>query len=302
MQIDFLGIQAFLAVAECGSFGLAAARLHLSQTAISHRMRKLEESLGVQLIVRTSRGITLTEAGDALLPRARSSVQELAASFDAVRRHGQSVSQWVAFGCLPTVAAGILEPLLQATRQAHPALQVRLFDSSPVEIAELVQARAAAFGVTLLRPMPDSLVVRTVAREPFVLVCPQGHPLAACKAVGWDALVAQPLIRISLASGNSMTIDDALGDLRERVQWRYEVQRTSVALQMVRAGLGLTVVPLLSVNAADGVAVVPIEAPEVTRMLAIVTRAGEELRPQELFIADAAAALIRARLPGAGQG
>ncbi|MEJ8840649.1 LysR family transcriptional regulator [Ramlibacter sp. AN1133] len=71
MPIDFLGIEAFLAIAECGSFSLAAQRLHLSQTAISHRMRKLEETLGVQLVLRTSRGIALTPAGNRLLPRAR---------------------------------------------------------------------------------------------------------------------------------------------------------------------------------------------------------------------------------------
>src|SRR5690606_13584502 len=110
-----------------GSFGLAAARLHLSQTAISHRMRKLEQALGVQLVVRTSRGIALTEAGDALLPRARSSVQELAASCEAVRKHGQGASRWVAFGCIPTVAAGILVPLLRAAGASHPDMLVRLF-------------------------------------------------------------------------------------------------------------------------------------------------------------------------------
>lgn len=297
MQIDFLGIQAFLAVAECGSFGLAAARLHLSQTAISHRMRKLEESLGVQLIVRTSRGIALTEAGDALLPRARTSVQELAASCEAVRKHGQAASHWTAFGCIPTVAAGILVPLLQAAREAHPAMQVRVFDSSPIEIVELVQARATAFGVTVLQPAPGGLALHPVAREPFVLVCPEAHPLAGRQSVDWHELAAQPLIRISLPSGNSMVIDDAVGALRERLQWRYEAQRTSMALQMVRGGLGLTVVPQLAVDAGDGLAVVPIGGPEVARTLAILVRAGEELQPQERFIADRAAALIRARLP-----
>lgn len=296
MQIDFLGIQAFLAVAECGSFGLAAARLHLSQTAVSHRMRKLEESLGVQLVVRTSRGIALTEAGDALLPRARTSVQELAASFEAVRTHGQRVSHWTAFGCIPTVAAGIVVPLLEAVRAAHPAMQVKLFDSSPVEIVELVQARAAAFGITVLHPAPDSLVLQPIAREPFVLVCPRNHPLAARQVVDWGELAAQPLIRISLPSGNSMTIDDAVGALRERLQWRYEAQRTSIALQMVRGGLGLTVAPQLAVGVGDGVAVVPIAGPRVTRGLALVTRSGEELRAQERFIADTAVALVRARL------
>ena len=51
MHIDFLGIQAFLAIVETGSFQLAATQLNLSQTAVSHRMRKLEEALGVRLIV-----------------------------------------------------------------------------------------------------------------------------------------------------------------------------------------------------------------------------------------------------------
>lgn len=299
MQIDFLGIQAFLAVAESGSFGLAAARLHLSQTAISHRMRKLEQSLGVQLIVRTSRGITLTEAGDALLPRARSSVQELAASCEAVREHGQGSGQSMAFGCIPTVAAGILVPLLHAGRAAHPQMQVRLFDSSPMEVIELVQARAAAFGVTVLQPVPITLAMQPIARESFVLVCPQEHPLAGRPAVAWSELAMHPLIRISLPSGNSMTIDDGVGALRERLQWRYEAQRTAVALQMVRGGVGLTVVPRLAVQDGDGLLTVPVVGPEITRQLAIVTRGGEELRPQERFIADTATALIRAQLPHA---
>lgn len=301
MQIDFLGIQAFLAVAECGSFGLAAGRLHLSQTAISHRMRKLEESLGVQLIVRTSRGIALTQAGDALLPRARMAVQQLAASFDAVRAHGQNVTHWVTFGCLPTVATGILVPLLRDGRQAQPA-QVRVFDSSPVEILELVQARTASFGITLLQPVPQALAMQPIAQEPFVLVCPQQHPLAAQPAVEWAELEGEPLIRISLPAGNSVTIDLSLGILRERLHWRYEAQRTAMALEMVRGGLGLTFVPRLSVQSGRGLAVVPLRGPEVKRTLALLTRADAALSQAEQFFADAACGLIRAALGGEGDG
>jgi len=293
VQIDFLGIQAFLAVVESGSFAMAAARLHLSQTAVSHRMRKLEESLGVELVVRTSRGIALTEAGNALLPRARSAVQQLEVSFDEVRRHGRDVTRWVAFGCIPTVSASILVPLLQRAIERFPHVQVRLFDSSPAEIAELVQAGTAAFGITLAQGVPDKLAVRPVAREPFVLACPVDHPLAGRRGVAWRELLDQPLIRISLPSGNSMTIDDALGPLREQVRWRYEAQRTIFAVEMVRGGLGLTVVPRLSVRPSDGVAVVPIADPEITRMLGVVTRPGAELRSEESFLAEAATELIR---------
>lgn len=300
MQIDFLGIQAFLAVAESGSFAMAAARLHLSQTAISHRMRKLEESLGVELLVRTSRGITLSEAGNALLPRARAAVQQLELSLDEVRRHGRDVTHRVAFGCLPTVSVRILAPLLQRAAQRLPQLQVRLFDSSPVEIAELVQAGTAAFGITIAQGVPDQLAVQALAREPFVLACPAGHAFARRASVAWPELVGQPLVRISLPAGNSVTIDDALGPLREQLRWRYEAQRTAMAIEMVRGGLGLTVVPRLSVRAGDGVAVLPIGDPEISRVLGVVTRPRAELRSEERFLAETAMALVREHIAASG--
>jgi DNA-binding transcriptional LysR family regulator len=294
MQIDFLGIQAFLAVAETGGFSQAAARLHLSQTAISHRMRKLEDSLGVQLVVRTSRGISLTQAGEALLPRARHAVRQLEESCDVVRTHGQNAPQWVTFGCLPTIAAGILAPLLDRVRAAHPQLPVRVFDSSPAEIVELVQARTAAFGLSIDQPVADGLSMRLIAREAFVLACPRQHALAARPAVGWAELRGQPLIRISLPSGNSATIDEKLGPLREGLQWIYEAQRTAVALKLVRAGLGLTIVPRLAVQDEDGVAVVPLQVPEVSRAIVLLTRQGEVPGEAERYIADTAVQLIRA--------
>jgi DNA-binding transcriptional LysR family regulator len=293
MQIDFLGIQAFLAVAETGGFGQAAARLHLSQTAISHRMRKLEDSLGVQLVVRTSRGISLTQAGEALLPRARQSVRELQESCEAVARQGQAAPHWVTFGCLPTIAEGLLAPLLRRVQAAHPQLPVRVFDSSPTEILELVQARTAAFGITLDQPSAPGLSVRTIGREPFVLACPPQHPLARREAVGWAELVGEPLVRISLPSGNSATIDDKLGPLRESLAWVYETQRTAVALTLVRAGLGLTVVPRLAVQEQDGVALVPLRDPGVGRMLVLLTRQGETLDGPEQLIAELAIELLR---------
>lgn len=296
MHIDFLGIQAFVAVAECGTFGLAAARLHLTQAAISHRMRKLEESLGVQLIVRTSRGISLTQAGEAMLPRARQSMTQLEESWALGRRHGQQAPAWVSLACLPTVASGVLVALLLQVKREHPDLQVRVFDSSPSEILELVQARTAAFGISIGSVVAPGFSSQAVAREPFVLACPADHPLAQRPSVDWSDLQGHCLIRISLPSGNSATIDDGLGPAREKLQWGLEVQRTAMALQMVRGGLGLTVVPALAVNADDGVVCVPLRSPEVTRGLVMLTASGVMLQPPERFLAETLTGLIRRRL------
>lgn len=297
MQIDFLGIQAFLAIVECGSFALAASQLNLSQTAISHRMRKLEEHLGVQLLARTTREITLTDAGRALLPQARMAVQQLELSCAAVRTHGQKARDWVAFACLPTVAAGILGPLLTGYRSTYPAGQVRLFDSAPREIIELVQTSTACFGVTVASAIPEELAVERIAPEPFVLVCPHGHALAQRGRALWSDLRDQALIRISLPSGNSMTIDDALAAGRESLRWQYEAQRTAMALEMVRAGLGLTIVPSLSVPPDPALAAIPIDGPLVTRMLAVVQRRDAVLSEPEQLLKDRAVALVLAALP-----
>lgn len=299
MQIDFLGIQAFLAIVESGSFQLAATQLHLSQTAVSHRMRKLEESLGVRLVARTTRGVALTDAGRALLPKARSAVRELAASCEGVRKHGQNANDWLVFACLPTVAIGILPTLLQDCRHAWPDVPVRIYDSSIPEIAELVASRTAAFGISTLQTGGRSeLAVERVAEEPFVLVCPEGHALADAAAgpVQWAQLMHESLIRISLPSGNSMTIDDALGPLRDQLRWRYEAQHNAMALEMVRCGLGVTVVPRLSVEAGHGLRTVAVGAPVVTRALGVVARSDAVLSVQEAWARDRVVALVRERL------
>ena len=293
MHIDFLGIQAFLAVAECGTFGLAAARLHLTQAAVSHRMRKLEESLGVQLIVRTSRGATLTQAGEAMLPRARQSVIQLEESLAVARTSGQVAPAWVTLACLPTVAAGVLVHALHRVEALLSGVRIRVFDSSPGEIVELVQAGTCAFGLTLEQSAPAGLRMEPVARERFVLVCPREHALAGLPSVDWSTLESESLIRISLPSGNSATIDETLGPFRERLKWVYETQRTAMALQMVRAGLGLTVVPALAVSPQDGLALVPLCKPEIGRMLVLLTQEGVPLMGAPRLIADTFVMLIQ---------
>jgi DNA-binding transcriptional LysR family regulator len=297
VHIDFLGIQAFLAVAECGTFGLAAGRLHLTQAAISHRMRKLEEALGTQLIVRTSRGVSLTQAGEALLPRAKQSLRQLEETWDVVRKHGRSAPAWVSFGCLPTLAGGVLVPLLKRVESENPGLQVRVFDSTPGEIVELVQSGTAAFGITVAQSLPADLSVREIGVEQFVLACPPGHRL--CLRPGpatWADLRSERLIRISLPSGNSATIDATLGPAKESLNWASETQRTSMALEMVRAGMGVTVVPALALKPENGLVAVPLGEPGISRTLALVTPLGSRLGEPHQAIAEAAVELVQERL------
>ncbi|MHB2169841.1 LysR family transcriptional regulator [Alsobacter sp. R-9] len=281
MRIDFLGLHAFVAIAERGSFQQAAAHLNLSQTALSHRMRKLEEDLGVRLLSRTTREVSLTPAGLDLLPKVKAMIEDLTVSLQELRQQGRVRQERLAIGCLPTIAAGRLPAALVRLRAAHPTVEIRVFDNSATEIAEAVASGTAEFGITLVASLRWDFETELLAREPFVLVCQSSHPLAGASGASWSDLEDIPLIRISPHTGNRMLIDDALGRRRESVSWRYEVQHVATAVAMVRAGLGMTVVPRLALetNTMEGLAVLPLRNPSITRQIGIVSRRSAPLSP-----------------------
>ena len=294
MRVDFLGLEAFLSVAHWGSFNRAAGHLNLSQTALSHRLRKLEDDLGVKLLSRTTRQLALTSAGLDLLPTAQRLVSELTASLDGLRAQGRGRQERVAIGCLPTIAKHHLPRILREYEAGHPGLAVRVFDNSASEIVERVLAGDAEFGITIVSTNRWDLEITPLLKEPFVLVCPADHALARNASVAWSMLEGVPLIRISQQTGNRFLIDDALGNRRELMSWQYEVQHVGTALGMVQAGVGLTIVPRLGVDLTDepGLAALTLRNPGIVRSLGIVARRGHPLSPA----AEALAGIVHGHL------
>lgn len=293
MLLDILGLQAFVSIAERGSFRAAAAHLNLSQTALSHRIRKFEDGIGVALFSRTTRHVALTPSGSELLPRARRLLDDMTATMERIGVLAHSGESRVAVGCLPTIAMLCLPEMLARFAERYPEVGVRVFDASASEIADRVQSGDADFGITVVAANRWDLDLRPVVREPFVLVCRRDHPLAASTSVTWADLGRTPLIRISAETGNRILVDDALGNRRETLNWRYEVQRITSAVALVAAGVGCAITPKLAVRTldGDGLAAVPIVAPGVTRTLGVVTRKGLAPSPQaahllELIIAE----------------
>lgn len=281
MRIDVLGLQAFVSIAERGSFRAAASHLNLSQTALSHRIRKLEESLSTQLLMRTTRQVTLTPAGAALLPKARKLFDELGVMIGELRDAAGEGDERIAIGCLPTIAMQCLPPVIAEFSRSNPDAQVRVFDNSATEIAEKVQNGEAEFGVTVVAANRWDLELKPVAKEPFVLVCHRNLPIARNRSLTWSQIQGVPLVRISAETGNRILIDDALGARRETLTWRYEVQRVTTAVSMIRSGVGAAIVPQLAFNVvdADDIVAIPLRAPSVTRTLGIVTRKSAPLQP-----------------------
>jgi DNA-binding transcriptional LysR family regulator len=280
-RVDFLGLQAFLSIANWGSFKGAAASLNLSQAALSHRLKKLEDELGVKLVARTTRQVTLTPAGVDLLPSAQRIVDELSQLFGKLRRQGRESQDVVRIGCLPTIASHHLPRILKDFGARDPDVLVRIIDHSATAIVERVRAGDAEFGVTIMSAQHYDLDIAPIHQEPFVLVCLSGHPLAAAKSVTWAELRDEPLIKIGEQTGNNLLIAAGLGGRYAEMHWKYEVHRVATAVGLVLGGLGLTVVPRLAFQTAPGsdLVAVPLRAPSIARTIGIVTRRGHILSP-----------------------
>jgi DNA-binding transcriptional LysR family regulator len=294
MRLDFLGLEAFLAVAERGSFHRAAAHLSITQTALSHRIRKFEEDLREKLFIRTTRSVALTPAGLALLPKAKQLLGEARELFAELRGRAASRHESVAIGCLPTAAVHVLPPVIVEFARLYPGTAVRIFDNSAGEIAERVQKGEAEFGITILGTGRWDLEIKPLLKEPFMLICPAAHEFAGRRSVSWSELGGVPMIRVSAQTGNRTLIDDALGVRSDSIDWMYEVQHVASAVSLVAAGAGLTVLPRVSLDIAGlpKLAAVPLRNPSISRTLGAVTRRGIPLSaPAETLLA-----LIAARL------
>jgi DNA-binding transcriptional LysR family regulator len=279
MRIDFLGLQAFMAIAERGSFQMAAAYLNLSQTALSHRIRRIEHDLGVKLFVRTTRRVSLTPAGRELLPKVRELIGDLSTAMDDVRRRGMAAEQRIVIACLPTVAAVVLGPALFEFHKLYPDVSVKVHDKSATEILELLSDGAVEFAVTISTPLRMDFHIQALRKDPLVLVARNEDIPEDTRHVGWSDLADVPLIRMGPHIGSRL--DEALGGRRERLTWRYELQHASIAIAFVRAGLGMTVVPRLALRRQDldGLRVVELHDPTVSRQIGIVTKREVALSP-----------------------
>lgn len=293
MRVDYLGLEAFVAVAELGSFSRAARKLNLTQTALSHRVRKLEEDLGQRLLVRSSREVSLTQTGMALLPLVRDQLDALAGVYGAVRDSGREARSRLTFACLPTLSGYYLPEIMQRFAEANRGVQLRLLDQTAGQVMQLVHDGEAEFGITIAAASPWDMQIEHLCTEPYVLLVNQAHPLAARDSVVRDDLIGLPMVRIRTQSTNRRLVEEALGEFGKQMNWRFEVQYAATAISMVSAGVAATVLPRLTMHQAfPGVVGLGFRDVDLSRDICAIQRRGVPLSPA----AETLLGMIRARL------
>jgi DNA-binding transcriptional LysR family regulator len=294
MKIDILGVQAFISIANMGTFQRAAASLNLSQTALSHRLRKFEEDLGFQLLTRTTRKVALTPAGQFFAPKARRFMADAESALGELRAVGTRKQDVVAAGCLPTVAATVLPPILQEFATKHTSITIRIVDRIAPDLIELVRLGDVEVALTFASATVPELEFKPLIKQQFVALCPSDHPLSRRATLSASNLVEASLIRLGPNDAGRILIDDAMGRRGRRLSWSYEVQQMTTAIALVESGIGIAIVPRLSVDPEKlwNSVVIPLVDPRITGTFGLLTRRNVPLSPA----ADALIAAIRKKV------
>ena len=212
-SVDLAELRAFCAAVDLGSLGSAARLLRVSQPALSKRMRALEALAGAQLLVRSSRGIATTPAGERLYVEAR----KLLAQADAVEELMAGLSNEdapVRLAVSHTIAEFVLPGRLVEYEQLRGRhLSVELVIANSVVVRELVAGGRAEFGIAAAQPgapAPPGLKQLHFCDDEVVVAVPEGHPWVALEEIEPEQLVTEPLVVRDPSANTRQTVDEAL--------------------------------------------------------------------------------------------
>jgi LysR family transcriptional regulator, carnitine catabolism transcriptional activator len=270
-------VRAFLALAEHRNFTRAARQCNLSQSAFSTVIRTLEEAIAMRLFDRDTRKVELTPEGQLFHAGAARLLQDFQAALDDLGQHAARQRGRVAVAALPSLAAGWMPPVLAAFRSRHPGIELDVADELSDHCVERVRTGRADFALAAVRAGGSELQTDPFCRDRFHLVCRSDHRLARRRRPTLADLSGEPFIHLARDSSVRQNVEAAIRP--GRMTTTMELEQLSTVAGMVRAGLGISVVPTLTLFhfTHPELATRPLDAPGLVREIFVIRRAGRSL-------------------------
>ena len=272
MNVSIRHMRAFVALAETRSFTRAAAACHLSQPAFSALVRQLEETVGARLFDRSTRHVQPSAEGREFEAAARRVLAEFDAAVGGVRARALSERGRVSIALLPSLAAGWLPEVLAGFRARHPGIELQVADVLSEPCIERVKSGQADFALAATRVDTPELQAEWFCSDDFHLVCRRDHPLAKRRNPQPGDLAAYPFVHLSRRSSVRQYVEAATHP--HPLPALLEVDQLATVAGMVRAGIGISVVPALTLYQFQASELVarPIHWPGLRRSIYLVTR------------------------------
>lgn len=275
MNTDFL--KGFIETAQSKSIAKASETLHISHTALSKQLRSLEQQFGVQLFVRSSQGVELTDAGKVLYESSKVLLDQISVIEKSLESY--KIMQHIRIGTIPDIASQYLLTSLHKL-EAHGHKVELVYRQSTSEAYKMLFNGEVELLVAERISMHPSIWMGDLHREPFYVVMPREHPFAAKPAITLPELSSQPLILYAEGCTIRAKLTDLFAAENHPMHIKTEVNFKEVILGYVSNGGGLTVLPepYITQLPTDRLASVPLSHPDAERTIAVFSTNREQGR------------------------
>ncbi len=231
---------AFCKIVELGSFTRAAESIGYTQAAVSQMIRSLETEFKLSLIIRMRSGIRLTPEGEALYPMVQSIVAAHRILEEKVRELGSLESGVIRIGTFSSVSQNLLPSLIRAFSAEHPGIRFTLHSGDNASMSDMIRHGVIDFGF-IYPSAAHGLPYRSLFRDEFLAVLPQGHPLSNREKLLLSDLASEPMI--ALDEGNLNTAADAFRAAGITPNLQFLIHDDYTILAMIEEGLGIGILP-----------------------------------------------------------
>ena len=280
-------LDAFLALEETRRFSLAAQKCHMSPSAFSQMIARLEERVGTRLFDRDTRNVALTPEGKVFSEGAHRIAADMKFTLTEIRDQIDRRSGRVSVAAPPSLAAGWLPAQLAQYHALYPGIQLKIFDEISNRCLHLVASGGVDFCISTQSGTDEGLEAALLFHERQFVLCRTDHPLAAKATVSLRDLRSQPYIH-TVREG----VWQPLLPLLEAAKVRdagFEVNQLGTVAGLVAAGFGISIVPVhaLELCRREGVVGIALDAPNSSRPIYIVRRRGQSLSVAASSLYDA---------------
>lgn len=277
MNVTLRQLRVFCAVYERRSFTAAAEEMHMTQSAVSKLCAELESEIGLSLFERTTRRVVPRDGAAELYQYAQEVLNTMRLAgrrLSALRTLEQGE---VSIASSPMMMYGILSSVIARFHAKHPGVLLDLHELTTDETIEFVRTGRCDFGIVSLSSDDPQLNARIVYSQPLLLACNVDHPLATKHQVRWGEVSDHEHITLRSVYSTRKTIDRVLHAQGLELQSKIQAGTLATALKLVRASLGVTLIPGYAREAALelGLKVVPVvEDERFAHELSLLTRRG----------------------------
>jgi DNA-binding transcriptional LysR family regulator len=282
--MDNHSLKAFVTVANCASFSDASEQLHLTQSAVSKRIANLEHQTGKKLFDRIARQVTLTEAGNALLPRAQHILQEYAAAVQAINDLSGNTNGTLHLAISHHLGLHRLPPILKAFARQYPevVLDIEFMDSEKA-YEQVLQGKSEVAVITLALEQHPNIYSQKIWTDPLKFICAPDHALAKIKQPNLKDLANYPVILPGINTYTGRIIQMLFETQGVPLKAPMSTNFLETISTMVEIGLGWSMLPETLIK---NLHVMPSEMTQIARKLGYIHHTKRSL-------SNAAVAFIR---------